>query len=100
MMRYKVIDENGTVLFEGYDQECINFITNNPSREDIEKVSNDEYSRRFPDKFKCEVCCKWFDLKRQKECRFCSRVVCEFCLDEYGICEDCNSEEDKGNDVC
>ena len=46
-MRYKVIDENGIILFEGYNQECINFITNNPHLDDIEKVSNKEYSRRF-----------------------------------------------------
>jgi hypothetical protein len=58
------------------------------------------YHNRFPNKFKCELCKKVFDLKRQRECKYCSQVVCEFCLDEYGICEDCNSEEDKGNDVC
>jgi hypothetical protein len=82
---YKVIKENGTVLFEGRDQECINYITNNPHLDDIEKVSDKEYSRRF--KFVCELCEREYYLKRQRE--YSGLVVCEYCL---------NEEENKNDD--
>jgi len=48
--------------------------------------------------FTCELCKKDYEEKRQRECKYCSMVVCEYCLDENNVCEKCNGEEAKGND--
>jgi len=91
-MRRFVIDEKGVILFDGRHQGCVNYITNNPHLDDIETVTENEYLRRFLNRFKCEVCKESFDLKRQRECKYCSKVTCEYCLNEDGICSKC--EED------
>jgi hypothetical protein len=40
-------------------------------------------------KFQCEICQEIFDGKRQRECKLCGTVVCEYCLNEDGVCEKC-----------
>jgi len=43
--------------------------------------------------FICEICNNKFDDKRHRECKQCSKEVCEYCMDgEY--CEDCKPEEE------
>jgi hypothetical protein len=39
--------------------------------------------------FICGKCKEEYDDKRQRECKYCCLVICEFCLTEDGSCEEC-----------
>jgi hypothetical protein len=45
-------------------------------------------------KFTCECCNSEYDEKRRRECSICSATVCEYCIENGKICDDCAGEDD------
>lgn len=44
-------------------------------------------------KFICDICGDEHYEKRRRECKYCSRSVCEYCIN-VDVCHECEDEEE------